>query len=324
MATWKGSWLDDGTGLSQITYYEGEFVNYGNIAYITTSDVPLGSPPPPEDMVNWNMLVSGAIGTSGTNGTSGTSGIDGTSGTSGFDGTSGTSGETGTSGTSGENGTSGTSGESGTSGTSGETGVDGTSGTSGESGTSGTSGNSNWTSGTAGMHTTTKLNIINGTSGAITARVAGLPINILGDDVFPIMHFERSTNSGDAGAITAAKSRGTWLTPTGVLLADTLFGISAGGYDGTNWTIYGAQINLVAAGNWTSTSQPTQINLVTTPTGAIGSTGRATRLKVKANGSINFVPLTGDPTVGNEKGDVYFSNSLNRLRYFNGTSWTSI
>ena len=117
MQDWKGAWLDAGNGTSQITYYEGDSVRYNNIAYIATSaTISLGSPAPPNDMSNWNVIISGASGTSGTsgvNGTSGTSGAtgnSGTSGTSGVNGTSGTSGATGTSGTSGINGTSGTSG----------------------------------------------------------------------------------------------------------------------------------------------------------------------------------------------------------------------
>ena len=101
MATWKGAWLDTGTGQSNITYYEGEFVNYGNIAYIATSTVVLGSPPPPSDMDHWDILVSGVNGTSGTSGTAGSGG--GGTGTSGTSGTTGSPGQgVATGGTSGQ------------------------------------------------------------------------------------------------------------------------------------------------------------------------------------------------------------------------------
>jgi hypothetical protein len=80
MATWKGAWLDNGSGQSNITYYEGEFVNYGNIVYIATSTVLLGSAPPPSDMDHWDILVAGVMGTSGTSGLTGASGTSGTSG----------------------------------------------------------------------------------------------------------------------------------------------------------------------------------------------------------------------------------------------------
>lgn len=62
MSTWKGEWFDDGAGNSQISYYTGEFVNYGNTVYIATTTVPLGSPIPPSDMGNWDILVAGTNG----------------------------------------------------------------------------------------------------------------------------------------------------------------------------------------------------------------------------------------------------------------------
>jgi hypothetical protein len=133
-----------------MTYYSGDVVKYDKNSYIVQKNVttiPIGSPPPSEDMSNWDVMAPGGedgiAGTSsiplggdagqvlakidstdynihwmdittisGTSGTSGTSGLSGTSGTSGIAGTSGTSGIEGTSGTSGLAGTSGTSGYS--------------------------------------------------------------------------------------------------------------------------------------------------------------------------------------------------------------------
>jgi collagen type VII alpha len=121
---WEGGWSGI-SGLSQISYYEGDIVAYDNIVYIVQKGVPLvpiGSPVPPLDLTRWDVFVAGAIGTGGTSGTSGSSG---TSGISGINGTSGTSGATGADGTSGEAGTSGTSGISGLNGTSGTSGADG-------------------------------------------------------------------------------------------------------------------------------------------------------------------------------------------------------
>lgn len=117
MQNWKGSWLDNGTGLSQISYYRGETVKYENIVYIATADVvALGSPAPPNDMANWNTVVFGSVGATGTAGTSGTRGTSGTSGVAGISGVDGMNAIDGTSGTSGTAGTSGVSGTSGTSG----------------------------------------------------------------------------------------------------------------------------------------------------------------------------------------------------------------
>jgi hypothetical protein len=61
MATWQGAWLDNGSGLSQISYYEGDFVSYGNIVYIATGDALLGSVAPPLDMGNWDVMITGTI-----------------------------------------------------------------------------------------------------------------------------------------------------------------------------------------------------------------------------------------------------------------------
>ena len=131
---WQGGWAGSGApGTSLVTYYTGDVVFYENISYVVqknVSSVPIGSPPPPNDMSNWDVLVAG--GTSGSSGTSGTGG-----GSGGGSGTSGTSGVNGSSGTSGSDGSSGTSGSSGSSGTSGSSGSSGTSGSSGSSGTSG-------------------------------------------------------------------------------------------------------------------------------------------------------------------------------------------
>jgi hypothetical protein len=122
---WEGGWSGI-SGLSQISYYEGDIVAYENIVYIVQKGVPLvpiGSPVPPLDLTRWDVFVAGAVGTNGTGGTSGTSGSSGTSGISGINGTSGTSGATGADGTSGIAGTSGTSGVSGINGTSGIDGI---------------------------------------------------------------------------------------------------------------------------------------------------------------------------------------------------------
>jgi hypothetical protein len=117
MQNWKGSWLDDGTGLSQISYYKGETVKYENTVYIATANtIAPGSPIPPDDMSNWNTVVFGSIGPTGTAGTSGTRGTSGTSGVAGISGVDGINGIDGTNGTSGSSGSSGVSGTSGTSG----------------------------------------------------------------------------------------------------------------------------------------------------------------------------------------------------------------
>lgn len=122
---WEGGWSGI-SGLSQITYYEGDIVSYENIVYIVQKGVPIvpiGSAVPPLDLTKWDVLVAGSVGTNGAAGTSGADGTGGTSGTSGISGVAGTSGTSGTSGPAGTSGVSGTSGLSGVSGTSGADGV---------------------------------------------------------------------------------------------------------------------------------------------------------------------------------------------------------
>jgi hypothetical protein len=139
---WKGGWSGSPTA-SIVTYYEGDVVLYDNITYTVQqniSSIAIGSPAPPSDMSNWNVMVAG--GSDGTSGSSGTSGLSGSSGTSGDSGSSGTSGVSGSSGSAGSSGSSGTSGVNGSS---------GSAGTSGTSFSSPYSGNLNGTAGQSWM-----------------------------------------------------------------------------------------------------------------------------------------------------------------------------
>ncbi len=56
----------------------------------------------------------------------------------------------------------------------------------------------------------------------------------------------------------------------------------------------------------------------------ISTSGGAERLRVKSTGSVRFVPLSADPSTGNEAGDVYYNSSTNKLRVYNGTSWVDL
>ena len=48
------------------------------------------------------------------------------------------------------------------------------------------------------------------------------------------------------------------------------------------------------------------------------------RMRVKSTGSVRFVPLSADPSSGNDAGDVYYNSSTNKLRVYNGTSWVDL
>jgi hypothetical protein len=47
-------------------------------------------------------------------------------------------------------------------------------------------------------------------------------------------------------------------------------------------------------------------------------------MRMKATGSVRFVPLAADPASGNEAGDVYYNSSTNKLRVYDGTNWVDL
>ena len=53
-------------------------------------------------------------------------------------------------------------------------------------------------------------------------------------------------------------------------------------------------------------------------------TDEVERMRVKATGAVRFVPLSADPSTGNEAGDVYYNSTTNKLRVYNGTSWVDL
>jgi len=54
------------------------------------------------------------------------------------------------------------------------------------------------------------------------------------------------------------------------------------------------------------------------------STGGTERLRVKNGGQIRFTPLTADPTLNVQAGDVYYNSTTNKLRVYNGTAWVDL
>lgn len=54
------------------------------------------------------------------------------------------------------------------------------------------------------------------------------------------------------------------------------------------------------------------------------ATNGTERVRVKVTGAVRFVPLSADPSTGNEAGDVYYNSSTNKLRVYNGTSWVDL
>ena len=52
-------------------------------------------------------------------------------------------------------------------------------------------------------------------------------------------------------------------------------------------------------------------------------TGGTSRVVVKQNGQVRFVPLAADPA-SPEAGDVYYNSSSNKLKCYNGTTWNDL
>ena len=51
--------------------------------------------------------------------------------------------------------------------------------------------------------------------------------------------------------------------------------------------------------------------------------GGSLALTVNQSGSINFEPLSSDPS-SPSAGDVYYNSTTNKLRCYNGTSWNDL
>lgn len=78
---------------------------------------------------------------------------------------------------------------------------------------------------------------------------------------------------GGAGRLDVMRSGGTAASPTALTNGSNLFIFSMQGYDGTSFS-EASTLQFVAAGNWSGTSHPTQVNVRTT---AVGSTSISTR-----------------------------------------------
>jgi hypothetical protein len=54
------------------------------------------------------------------------------------------------------------------------------------------------------------------------------------------------------------------------------------------------------------------------------NTNGTDRVNIKSAGQVRFVPLTADPTVGVEDGDVYYNSTTNKLRVRAGGAWVDL
>ncbi len=89
----------------------------------------------------------------------------------------------------------------------------------------------------------------------------------------------------DIPTIFASRARGTLATPTAVQSGDVLLDVDARGHDGTNFDI-GGFYGFSAAGNWTGTSHPTNLEFATTN---VDATSPAINLTILPDGTADFM-----------------------------------
>ncbi|MHC0441003.1 beta strand repeat-containing protein [Flavobacterium sp. 3-210] len=85
------------------------------------------------------------------------------------------------------------------------------------------------------------------------------------------------------GSVRGQKYGGTKASPTGVVANSVLTGLYGAGYDGSNMSSAVGAIRILAGGAYSASSRPTYIDFHTT---AVGSIGRAERMRIDSNGDV--------------------------------------
>lgn len=124
---------------------------------------------------------------------------------------------------------------------------------------------------------------------------------------FPLALFSFATSDANKATLLLNGTVGSGQSFAGIRFSHNVFS--------TGWA---ADILCVDTGNFGG--------ILSFRTSAAGSaTATPTeRMRVKTTGSVRFVPLSADPSTGNEAGDVYYNSSTNKLRVYNGTSWVDL
>ena len=118
----------------------------------------------------------------------------------------------------------------------------------------------------------------------------GIHVTKEGGGVFTTVLLGHSYVDGTDGvtgtpAVGGDRAGGTKASPTAVVNDMGLSRFIGAGYDGTAISGTRAQMLMRAAGNWSSSSHPTKIELYTTPS---GSTTRAIALTIGSDGNVNI------------------------------------
>lgn len=131
-----------------------------------------------------------------------------------------------------------------------------------------------------------------------------------------------ATSHGGTAGFRGGVSGGTVSAPTASVSDSMICFMGGHVYSASGWSAgTKALIGFHAAENATDSAQGTYITLQTTPK---GGTTRSERVRVKASGQVRFVPMASAPTVDVEAGDVYYDSTTNKLRCYNGSTWSDL
>lgn len=139
-------------------------------------------------------------------------------------------------------------------------------------------------------------------------------------------------NAGSAvgATINAEYSRGTLIARTQSKSGDTLFSLNAQGYTTSGFaTGYSSNIAIQASEDTTATNQGGEVVISSTPNGSISV---VERLRVKNSGECVFTGALASARMSSASknaltptgGWVVFDTDLNKLSYYNGSSWINL
>lgn len=131
-------------------------------------------------------------------------------------------------------------------------------------------------------------------------------LTIVDDANNPLRIYEY--NASDGANIRGYRARGTVASPTAVLANDGLTLLSGFGYTGSAFAGAKAQIVLLAAENWTSTANGTNITFATTPN---AGTDMSERMRVTAAGNLELGPNNPAATAASNR--IYFADPGNNI-----------
>jgi hypothetical protein len=122
--------------------------------------------------------------------------------------------------------------------------------------------------------------------------------------------FKITRNSTACLTIDNSGNVGIGVTPSYKLHVNGRVSYSTGIGEGADLTLSstGTQVQHGISSTWTSQNF---------------YTGGTSRVVMKQNGQVRFVPLAADPA-GAEAGDVYYNSTSNKLKCYNGTTWNDL